>query len=140
VEFLGRQDHDRVPELLAEAHLVALTSYGFDNQPMTVVEAATAARGVLYCDPALSEGLVGPGIQVPPAEAELSAALVELVEHPDRVVTASRATEGARAEFAPQTHARRMLALYEAAVRRARAARTAEPESSPASADAAGRS
>ena len=127
IDLLGRQDHERIPELLAEAHLVALTSYGFDNQPMTIVEAVTAARGILYCDPALSEGLTGPGIQVPAAETEISAALVELVEQPGRVVAASRATEQARAEFAPRTHARRMLGLYDDAVRRVGAARTAEP-------------
>lgn len=124
IDFLGRQDHDRIPELLAGAHLVALTSYGFDNQPMTIVEAVTAGRGVLYCDPALSEGLAGPGIQVPAGEAEMSAALVDLVGHPGRVVAASRATGGARAEFAPATHARRMLGLYDDATRRVEADRT----------------
>ncbi|WP_129786594.1 glycosyltransferase family 4 protein [Promicromonospora panici] len=130
-DFLGRQDHDRIPELLAGAHLVALTSYGFDNQPMTIVEAVTAGRGVLYCDPALREGLAGPGIQVPVDEAEISAALVDLVEHPGRVVAASRATEQARAEFAPQTHARRMLGLYDAAIGRIRADRVPEPDAIP---------
>jgi glycosyltransferase involved in cell wall biosynthesis len=125
IDFLGRQDHDRVPELLARAHLVALTSYGFDNQPMTIVEAVAAGRGVLYCDPALSEGLAGPGIQVPAAEAGISAALVDLVERPDRVLAASRATEQARTEFAPETHARRMFDLYDDAIRRVRADRSA---------------
>lgn len=119
IDFLGRQEHHRIPELLAGAHLAALTSYGFDNQPMTIVEAVTAGRGVLYCDPALSEGLSGPGIRVPVAEAELAAALVELVEDPGRVLDASRATERARTEFAPQTHARRMFHLYDDTVRRA---------------------
>lgn len=123
IDFLGRQEHGRVPDLLAGAHLVALTSYGFDNQPMTIVEAVTAGRGVLYCDPALSEGLAGPGLRVPPDEAAISAALVELAEHPDQVVAASRATEEARAGFAPETHARRMLDLYEDAARRVRADR-----------------
>ncbi|WP_454859777.1 glycosyltransferase family 4 protein [Promicromonospora soli] len=131
IDFLGRQHRDRIPGLLAGAHLVALTSYGFDNQPMTVVEAVTAGRGVLYCDPALSEGLAGPGIQVPPDEAELSAALVDLVEHPGRALAASRATEQARAEFTPQTHARRMFELYDAATGRVRPDRAPEAEALP---------
>lgn len=132
IDFLGRQEHHRIPRLLADAHLVVLTSYGFDNQPMTIVEAVTAGRGVLYCDPALGEGLSGPGIRVPAAEAELAAALVDLVEHPDRVLAASRATERARAEFAPQTHARRMLDLYDDALRRAGAAQQAGAAVAPA--------
>ena len=115
VEFLGRQDHGRIPAILADADLVALTSYGFDNQPMTIVEAVTAGRGVLYCDPALSEGLDGPGIRVPADEPGMAAALAGLVRDPERVVAASHATRRAREEFAPATHARRMLACYERA-------------------------
>ncbi|MFI6426508.1 glycosyltransferase [Promicromonospora sp. NPDC050880] len=122
IEFLGRQERDRIPGLLAGAHLAALTSYGFDNQPMTIVEAVTAGRGVLYCDPALSEGLAGPGIQVPVDEEGMSAALVDLAGRPDLVVAASGATERARAEFAPATHARRMLELYTDVTVRTRAA------------------
>ncbi|WP_460749230.1 glycosyltransferase family 4 protein [Myceligenerans cantabricum] len=118
LDLLGRQDRDRIPALLAEAHLAALTSYGFDNQPMTIVEAVTAGRGVLYCDPALGEGLSGPGIRVPQDEAGMAAALVDLAGHPDRVLAASRATEQARVEFAPETHARRMTGLYGRAIRR----------------------
>ena len=110
---------------------MALTSYGFDNQPMTIVEAVAAGRGILYCDPALSEGLSGPGIRVPVDEEGMGAALVDLVERPDQVLAASRATEQARAEFAPQTHARRMFELYDGAVQRLRVVGTAEPKSSP---------
>lgn len=115
IEFLGRQDRDRIPQLLAGAHLAALTSYGFDNQPMTIVEAVTAGRGVVYCDPALAEGLSGPGVPVPHDEDGMAAALADVVDHPERIVAASRATERARDEFAPRTHARRMLECYAAA-------------------------
>lgn len=119
IDFLGRQDHDRVPGLLAASHLVALTSYGFDNQPMTVVEAVAAGRGVLYCDPALGEGLAGPGIRVPRDEDGIAAALVDLAGDPEPVLAASRATGQARAEFAPETHARKMSDLYDEAIGRA---------------------
>ncbi|GAA1852101.1 glycosyltransferase [Myceligenerans crystallogenes] len=118
IEFLGRQDHGRIPRILAGSHLAALTSYGFDNQPMTIVEAVTAGRGVLYCDPALSEGLQGPGIRIPRDEAEMATALADVVRDPGRVLAASRATRHAREEFAPETHARRMIAAYENARKR----------------------
>lgn len=118
ITFLGRQDHDRIAGLLADSHLLALTSRGFDNQPMTVVEAVMAMRGVLYCDPALSEGLDGPGIASPASEEALSDVFVDLVRHPDRVIEASQAAESARQVFSPGRHADSVLELYRSAISR----------------------
>jgi glycosyltransferase involved in cell wall biosynthesis len=112
VRFLGRQDHDRVAELLAESHLLALTSRGFDNQPMTVVEAVMALRGVIYCDPVLSEGLAGPGIASPASEEALRDVFVDVARHPERVVDASLAAQSARKVFAPAEHAAVVLGHY----------------------------
>lgn len=112
VRFLGRQDHDRIPALLADSHLLALTSRGFDNQPMTVVEAVMALRGVIYCDPVLSEGLAGPGIASPASEEALRDVLVDIARHPERVVEASAAAQSARRVFAPEEHACVVLGHY----------------------------
>ncbi|MBO0811277.1 MAG: glycosyltransferase family 4 protein [Microlunatus sp.] len=112
ISFLGRQDHDHVIRLLAESHLAALTSYGFDNQPMTVVEAVRALRGVLYCDPALREGLEGPGILAPPDDAGLAAKLVELATDPAPVLAASQAAVEARIGFGPEHHAAELIKHY----------------------------
>src|SRR5690606_17878141 len=45
----GAQPHARVRELIDAASLLAITSLGFDNQPMTITEAISRHRGVLYC-------------------------------------------------------------------------------------------
>ena len=119
ISFLGRQHHGRVGELLGRSHLLALTSYGFDNQPMTIVEAVMALRGVIYCDPALSEGLGGPGILAPPDEAGLAARFVELAGDPDRVISASRAAARIRAGFSPQHHATELIKHYRDLIRAA---------------------
>lgn len=112
ISFLGRQNHDRVAELLAESHCAALTSYGFDNQPMTVVEAVMALRGVIYCDPALREGLDGPGILAPQDENGLAAKLIELAEDPEPVVAASHTAVEVRAGFSPEQHAEKLITHY----------------------------
>ncbi len=112
VRFLGRQDHDRISELLAGSHLLALTSRGFDNQPMTVVEAVMALRGVVYCDPVLSEGLAGPGIASPASEEALRDVFVDIARHPERAIEASQAAETARSVFAPEEHAAVVLGHY----------------------------
>jgi glycosyltransferase involved in cell wall biosynthesis len=120
IRFLGRQEHARIPELLQQSHLLALTSRGFDNQPMTIVEAVMALRGVVYCDTALSEGLAGPGISSPASEEALCDTFVDLARHPERVVEASRAAESARRQFTPEHHAASVLASYAGLVEGAR--------------------
>lgn len=112
VELLGRLPHARVLELLQHAHLCALTSLGWDNQPMTVVEAVSSLRGVLYCDPALTEGLTSAGILSGPGEGPLADTLVRLVEHPGEAVAASAGAEQDRLEFAPSTFTDRALTSY----------------------------
>lgn len=117
ISFLGRQNHDQVIRSLAGSHLAALTSYGFDNQPMTVVEAVMALRGVVYCDPALQEGLAGPGILAPPDAAGLADALVELAGDSDRTIAASRAAVRVRHTFGPEHHAAELIKHYQRLIR-----------------------
>lgn len=128
ITFTGRRRHDQVTELLAQAHLLASTSEGFDNQPMTIVEAVTALRGVIYCDPRLVEGLSGPGIQASGTVAGLSETLIDLVRHPDRVAAASHAALASRTEFSPTTQVRQTMHSYRQALTRARSG--PEPEQS----------
>ncbi|WP_114561008.1 glycosyltransferase family 4 protein [Desertihabitans aurantiacus] len=116
VELVGRTTHARALELIAGAHLCALTSVGWDNQPMTVVEAVSSLRGVLYCDPRLTEGLRSAGILADGAdEAALTRLLVELADDPARVVAASRGALTDRREFAPDVFRHRIGDVYTAA-------------------------
>jgi glycosyltransferase involved in cell wall biosynthesis len=110
--LLGRLDRSGVQRLIADSHLTALTSQGFDNQPMTVVESVRAGRGVLHTDPRLTEGLDRAGLLTRGPDAEAIAdRLVELALDLEPV---RRAAAGARASgdlFAPETHVRRLLPL-----------------------------
>jgi glycosyltransferase involved in cell wall biosynthesis len=90
----GGLDHDAVIDLMDAACLVALTSDGFDNQPMTIAEASSRYRGVLYCDPKLREGLTHSGhLAASPDASALADAIVELTSSPDRLLELS---DGAR--------------------------------------------
>lgn len=116
VQLLGRRPHAEVLALLADSHLCALTSVGWDNQPMTVVEAVSSLRGVLYCDPRLTEGLTHAGIlSAGLDEDRLRDTLVELVEHPARVLAASRGAVVDREEFSASTFTARIGAVHAAA-------------------------
>lgn len=115
VRFLGRLSREDVQERMRAAHLVALTSYGFDNQPVTIVEALAARRGIFYVDPALTEGTELSGIRASgPDVRAMSQLLTALVRDPRPVLDASaRACEAAR-EFDPVLHVARIIDAYSA--------------------------
>lgn len=117
INLHGRLPHSEVQQRLRKAHVSVLTSVGWDNQPMVVVESINALRGVIVCDPALQEGLIGPGI---PAfgrdEDVLADVLVSLARDPEPVVAASAACLKAREEFSVDTYLTRTMAVYEAAL------------------------
>lgn len=116
VRFAGRLPRTEVAAAMRRADLVALTSYGFDNQPMTVIEALHAGRSVFYVDPALTEGLTAAGILASPhTSAGMADALVRLAEHPNEVVDASARAVLAAREFDPDVVSARILGVYEAA-------------------------
>ena len=113
IRFLGRLPHASVQQLLAEAHASVLTSFGFDNQPMTVVESLMALRGVIYCDPALTDDLQGAGVPALGSdERVLTDVLVAMTRDAGALVAASQGAVAARAEFDPATFSRRVLHSY----------------------------
>lgn len=117
--FLGRIPHEQVGELLSRSHLLAVTSHGFDNQPMTIVEAIGAGRGVLVCDPRLREGLSRAGFLCDPDPEPMAAAIVQLVEQPD-AVRALCAAAASETEFSPAAFLRRLDEAYDSAAVRSR--------------------
>lgn len=119
ITFLGRRPHAEIVALLRDHHLLALTSYGFDNQPMSIVEAVLAGRGVLYCDPRLTEGTTAPdgrpaaGIRTDgPDENAWTERLIELAEDPDRAAAAGLAAATAGVIFRPETFLTKITAAY----------------------------
>ncbi|MFT4124249.1 MAG: glycosyltransferase, partial [Microbacteriaceae bacterium] len=113
VRVHGGQPHERVLELIDAAAIVVLTSLGFDNQPMTIAEAVSRHRGVLYCDPALAEGLRHCGVLAAgPGAAELGAAIAGLAADPRRLGRIAEAAERDATEFGPARFVERIEAVY----------------------------
>lgn len=109
----GAMDHDRVLDLMDQSAAVVLTSLGFDNQPMTIAEAVSRERGVLYCDPKLSEGLGHAGfLAETPDVAGLANALVALTSEPSRLIELSRGAARDHALFSAHTYVKRILEVY----------------------------
>lgn len=113
VKFTGRLSRDLVSEQMKDAHLTALTSYGFDNQPVTIVESIHARRPVILCDTRLTEGLKGVGFYTRTPEARsIAETLVTLAQHRERIIAASEQTVMNGAEFEPSTHVSKLRNIY----------------------------
>ncbi len=109
----GALDHDAVLELIDNSSLVALVSVGFDNQPMTIAEASSRYRGVLYCDPNLETGLEHGGFRTASPDVDaMSAAIVALVTDPARLTALSRGAEQDSVTFSAATYVERVVAVY----------------------------
>jgi len=109
----GVLSHDDVLELMDNSSAVVLSSLGFDNQPMTIAEAVSRQRGVLYCDPELSEGLLNSGfLAESPDVAGLTKAIVTLVSDPTLLPGLSAGATVDRSAFAPATYVKHVVEVY----------------------------
>jgi glycosyltransferase involved in cell wall biosynthesis len=116
VRVQGALSHDAVLDLMDRSSAVVLSSLGFDNQPMTIAEAVSRERGVLYCDPKLREGLEHAGfLSETPDVTGLADALVTLVSDPTLLTGLSRGAAIDRTAFAPDAYVNRVVAIYESA-------------------------
>ncbi len=109
----GALPHDAVLDLMDQSSAVVLSSIGFDNQPMTIAEAVSRERGVLYCDPKLREGLLNSGfLSETPDVAGLADAIVALVDDATLLPGLSRGAAIDRSAFAPATYVKRVVEVY----------------------------
>ncbi|MCU1557050.1 MAG: hypothetical protein JWN09_1045 [Microbacteriaceae bacterium] len=115
IRIQGALPHDEVLALMDSSSGIALTSLGFDNQPMTIAEAVSRERGVLYCDPKLSEGLENSGfLATTPDDEGLADAIVALVSDPSQLVKLSEGATIDRELFSPSRYVQRILEVYRA--------------------------
>lgn len=114
IRVQGALPHDEVMALMDASAAIALTSLGFDNQPMTIAEAVSRERGVLYCDPKLTEGLLNSGyLSKTPDDAGLADAIVALVQDPSLLVGLSRGALIDRELFSPSKYVDRIVEVYQ---------------------------
>ncbi|MBT1018452.1 glycosyltransferase family 4 protein [Canibacter sp. lx-72] len=114
VVFTGRLTREQVRAQMERAHAVVLSSYGFDNQPVTVVEAVSLFRPVVLCDPLITEGLTaGSGIYAAgETPCDFARLLGELLAEPERLQRAALATRQDREVFYPHIFCEKLVAEY----------------------------
>ena len=115
VRCIGSIPQEQVEQLLLRSHLAVQTSLGFDNQPMVMVEACAASRGIVVSDPVLAEEFADAAVLASSTDAAGLAATLEALTADWAAVTAASCAAGERAaESAPTAHARKLAAIVTA--------------------------
>ena len=92
VTFHGNAKFTTVQNAILKSHLDVLASYNFDNYPMTLVEAEAAGVPAFICDKDMQE-IIPKGsyiLSTGPAPAQMSAALNDLLQHPEKIQQMSK--------------------------------------------------
>lgn len=111
----GTLDAAGVADLLNQSHAVAVTSLGFDNQPMVVLEAFSHGRPVVLSDPVLGKEFGEAAALTPtPDAAGLAAALVQLVNNRSALERVAAAAANTAKMATAEVHAERLEALVRA--------------------------
>ena len=92
VKFYGNASFEKVRKAIERAHLGILTSYNFDNYPMTLVEDEATGLPVLICDPDMREILPEGGYVLCKNETVdgIAEAINELISNPEKISTMSQ--------------------------------------------------
>lgn len=121
MHVLGGLPNEYVMELMDASSAVVLSSVGFDNQPMTIAEAVSRGRGILYCDPKLREGLAHAGFLATTPDARgLADALVALVTTDGAFERLAEGAEIDGAQFTPETYVARAVEVFRTTATRVR--------------------
>lgn len=119
VRCIGTVSPQQVEQLLVRSHLAVQTSLGFDNQPMVMIEACAASRGIVVSDPVLAREFGDATILASSPDAQgLADTLEAVVAEWSTVETAARAAGERASNSAPAAHVDKLVELVAAECRR----------------------
>jgi glycosyltransferase involved in cell wall biosynthesis len=135
VDLAGFVTGARKAQLMREASFLVLASEWYENCPLVVMEAFANGKPVVASDiggipEQVTHGFNGLLFE-PGNASELRERLLHLLSHPDEITRMGRnARKTAEELYSPQHHYRRLMGVYEEAIRRNR--RRAAGEAAPA--------
>ncbi|MFC7329853.1 glycosyltransferase [Marinactinospora rubrisoli] len=125
VRLFGARPHAEVLAALDRADIAAITSCGFDNHPMAVVEAVAAGLPILACDPDLSEGVTPENaVLTEPDPAAIGAGLGRLVRDAGLRAALAAGSRRLAADYTGERFAERLERVYREALAGRRTARS----------------
>lgn len=117
VHFLGSQPTAVVAHLLHVSDIFVLSSYHFDTQALTILEALAAHLPIMYCDPLLTVGLENNALYTDRSPAKMAAGLAGLIADPKRRADMAAAAAKMAPEFRPTALAKKLVGAYSSAIK-----------------------
>ena len=114
----GRYQQKDITSLMQQHDLFVHTSYGFDNQPMVIMEAIAAGTPVFYCDPNLAE-MMPEGASIlsaDPSPEAIAQMLTATLSDSKKMRAMREATWRGRDALRQSCQTQAMLALYKSCV------------------------
>jgi glycosyltransferase involved in cell wall biosynthesis len=115
VRLRGKVSQVEIIEAMQDHDVLLYPSFGFDNQPMVLLEAVAAGIPVIYCDPDLTECMPRQGSLLTDdgtTVAALSRALEQLQRQPGQRARMHQAMLSHRSKVVQSYHSKKMVALY----------------------------
>ena len=115
VHLHGGVPQSTVVEAMRDHHIFVLSSYDFDNQPMTLLEATAAGTPVVYCDADLGEVIPDDGglLTNKPFAKNIAEAIRYLLENPSQVSTMSSHMLSSQTRTVQSPLTEQLLEIYE---------------------------
>lgn len=116
VTFHGNTSFKQVQRAIQHSHLDVLTSYNFDNYPLTLVEAEACAVPVYICDPDMREIVPAKSFVLSKSESpdDMAVAINELLAHPELIAEMSQTMLDHRNEVRISKRIKPLLRFFQA--------------------------
>lgn len=120
IKLMGKKTQDEIVSQLVDYDLLVYPSYGFDNQPMVLLETTAAGVPVVYCDPDLAECMPDAGALLTrtPDSKDLRNAIKSLAADHGRLRRMHAAMEAASESISQEVATRQLISLYQNLVAR----------------------
>jgi glycosyltransferase involved in cell wall biosynthesis len=120
IHLKGRVTQVEILEAMQDHDVLLYPSFGFDNQPMVILEAVAAGIPIIYCDPDLTECMPERGGMLTDDGTTVTAltrALKQLQRNSDRRVKMRQVMLDYRPKIVQSYHSRKMVALYKRVIK-----------------------
>lgn len=121
ISLKGKVNQADILKGMKQHDILLYPSFGFDNQPMVLLEAVAAGIPVVYCDPDLAECMPKDGALMAADGTTVKAlteALKELSGDPERLEKMRQVMRAHRSKIVQSYHSKKMVALYERLIKK----------------------
>jgi len=110
----GAVDNQVIQQALIDSDVSVSCSIGFDNQPMTILEAVHAGAAIMYCDKYLREGTSGGNsLLVGPSSQDFAKGINWLIDNPDKIYKMKQASKRLAHELGYAAYVKRFEAILD---------------------------